>query len=83
MDGEQRMTSLEFAKVTGKQHKDVMKAIRNMEVAWEKITRRKFAPCERTVEYPNGSVKKFPFIHSPKPSVCTSPPSSTTRLAHD
>ena len=32
----QRMTSLEIAELTGKQHKDVLKAIRNMEPAWEK-----------------------------------------------
>ena len=34
--GEQRMTSLEIAELTGKQHKNVMQAIRNMEPAWEK-----------------------------------------------
>ena len=39
----QRMTSLEIAEVTGKQHKDVMKAIRNMEPAWEKVNGRNFA----------------------------------------
>ena len=33
------MTSLEIAELTGKQHKDVMKAIRNMEPAWEKNSR--------------------------------------------
>ena len=32
----QRMTSLEIAEVTGKQHKNVMQAIRKMEPAWEK-----------------------------------------------
>ncbi len=35
-DNDQRMTSLEIAEVTGKQHKNVMQAIRNMEPAWEK-----------------------------------------------
>ncbi len=39
------MTSKQIAEITGKQHKDVLKAIRNMEPAWEKITRRKFALC--------------------------------------
>ncbi len=40
----QRMTSLEIAELTGKQHKDVLKAIRNMEPAWEFIHRKlKFA----------------------------------------
>ena len=31
----QTMTSLEIAELTGKQHKNVMQAIRNMEPAWE------------------------------------------------
>ena len=39
----QMMTSLEIAELTGKQHKDVMKAIRNMEPAWVKECGRKFA----------------------------------------
>ena len=42
----QRMTSLEIAAITGKQHKDVMRAIRNMEPAWEKVNGRKFALVE-------------------------------------
>ena len=37
------MTSLEIAQVTGKQHKDLMRAIRNMEPAWVKVNGRKFA----------------------------------------
>ena len=40
------MTSLEIAELTGKQHKDVMKAIRNMEPAWVKVNGRKFALVE-------------------------------------
>ena len=39
----QNMTSLEIAQVTGKMHKDVMKAIRNMEPAWLKVNGRNFA----------------------------------------
>ena len=42
----QHMTSLEIAEVTGKQHKDVLKAIRNMEPAWMKVNGRKFALVE-------------------------------------
>ena len=44
----QRMTSLEIAELTGKNHRDVLKAIRNMEPAWDKITERKFALSEYT-----------------------------------
>ncbi len=43
---EERMTSIGIAEITGKKHKDVMKAIRNMEPAWEKVNGRKFAPVE-------------------------------------
>ena len=39
----QTMTSLEIAELTGKQHNDVLKAIRKMEPAWEKITQGKFS----------------------------------------
>ena len=46
---EQTMTSLEIAELTGKQHKDVMKAIRNMEPAWEKVCGRNFALTSRTI----------------------------------
>ena len=42
-NGEPRMTSIEIATLTGKQHKDVLKAIRNMEPAWAQVAGRKFA----------------------------------------
>lgn len=42
------MTSLEIAEITNKQHKDVMRSIRNMEVAWEKVNGRKFALVDYT-----------------------------------
>ena len=38
----QHMTSLEIAEVTGKQHKHLMRDIRNMEPAWEKVTQSRF-----------------------------------------
>ena len=31
------MSSLQIAEITGKLHKDIMRAIRKMESAWEKI----------------------------------------------
>lgn len=40
---EQRMTSLEIAEMTGKNHFDLMRAIRKMEDAWEKVNGCNFA----------------------------------------
>ena len=37
-NGTQMMTSLEIAEVTGKNHFDVLRAIRKMELAWQKVT---------------------------------------------
>ena len=42
----QTMSSLEIARLTGKPHNDVLKAIRAMEPAWEKITEGKFSRSE-------------------------------------
>ena len=58
----QHMTSLEIAQLTGKQHKDVLKAIRNMEPAWENTTGRKFALCERSYMMANGVEKLQPYF---------------------
>ncbi len=55
-----RMTSLEIAEVTGKNHKDVLRAIRNMESAWENICKRKFALTSQKVEMPNGGTREEP-----------------------
>ena len=52
MDAEQRMTSLTIAQVTGKMHKDVLKAIRNIEAAWEKECGRKFALTSEKLAMP-------------------------------
>ena len=56
----QTMTSLEIAELTGKQHKDLMKAIRKMEPAWEKVHGRKFALMFREVKIGNGAVRHDP-----------------------
>ena len=58
--GEQRMTSIEIAELTGKQHNDLMKAIRKMEPAWEKICQGKFSLTSRTIVQPNGGTREVP-----------------------
>ena len=62
----QYMTSLEIAELTGKQHKNVMQAIRNMEPAWEKVTGLKFQLCEKSYLLANGVTKKQPFYQLTK-----------------
>lgn len=44
------MTSREIAELTGKQHAHLMRSIREMEPAWEKISRSKFGLAEYTDE---------------------------------
>ncbi len=56
----QTMTSLEIAELTGKQHKNVMQAIRNMEPAWEKTCGLKFQLTSRTIVQPNGGTREVP-----------------------
>jgi len=40
------MSSLQIAEITNRNHKDVLRAIRGMEQAWEKINGRKFTLVE-------------------------------------
>lgn len=40
---EEKMTSLQIAEITGKNHKDLMRDIRKMEESWVEIGQRKFA----------------------------------------
>lgn len=56
----QSMTSLQIAEATGKRHCDVLRAIKNMEPAWETVRGRKFALTLITNEMPNGATRKDP-----------------------
>lgn len=51
------MSSLEIAELIGREHKSVMRSIRNMESAWENVCGCKFALTSRKVEMPNGGFK--------------------------
>ena len=59
-ESQQTMSSLEIAKLTGKPHNDVMKAIRAMEPSWEKVSQGKFSLSSRKVQQPNGGVREYP-----------------------
>ena len=54
------VTSLEIAELTGKNHFDLMRAIRKMEPAWEKTCGCKFALTSRTINQPNGGTREVP-----------------------
>ena len=57
---EQRITSLDIAQVTGKPHNDVLKAIRKMEAAWEKVHKGKFSQMQIRIDLPNGGYRLVP-----------------------
>ena len=57
---EQRITSLDIAAVTGKSHKNVLQAIRNMEPAWEKECGLKFQLTSEKLSMPQGGVRLIP-----------------------
>ena len=59
-ESKQMMSSLEIAKLTGKPHNDVMKAIRAMESGWDKVSQGKFSLSSRKVQQPNGGVREYP-----------------------
>jgi phage regulator Rha-like protein len=56
------MSSREIAELTGKPHNDVLKAIRNMEFAWEKVNGGKFS----LVEYTDAKGEKRPMYELSK-----------------
>lgn len=58
---DERMTSLQIAEITGKPHNDVMKAIRKMEPAWERVQEGKFSLMQKEVETNNGGHKLRPY----------------------
>ena len=66
MAGTQHMTSLEIADLTGKQHKNVMRDIRNMEPAWEKVCGLNFELTSRIIIQPNGGTREVPCYSLPK-----------------
>ena len=63
---EQCMSSLDIAAVTGKPHKDVLKAIRTMEPAWEKECGLKFELTSERVKMPQGGVRLIPVFQLTK-----------------
>lgn len=65
-ESQQTMSSLEIAKLTGKPHNDVMKAIRKMEPAWEKVNGGNFSLMYRETEIGNGAKRSDPYYELTK-----------------
>lgn len=63
---EQCMSSLDIAAVTGKEHKNVLRAIREMEPAWEKECGLKFELTSERVKMPQGGVRLIPVFRLTK-----------------
>jgi phage regulator Rha-like protein len=63
---EQCMSSLDIAAVTGKEHKNVLRAIREMEPAWEKECGLKFELTSERVKMPQGGVRLIPVFQLTK-----------------
>lgn len=58
-DGRPTTTSLIVAEVFGKQHRDVLRAIRNLDCSQD-FHQRNFAQASQEVTQPNGGVAKYP-----------------------
>jgi len=56
-NGEQIITSLDIARLTGKEHKNVLRDIRNMEPAWEKSHQLKFEQMQIREKLPNNGYR--------------------------
>ena len=61
-----KMSSREIAELAGKRHDNVMRDIRNMEPAWEKLTALKF----EVSEYTDSTGRKLPEYQLDKREVC-------------
>lgn len=61
-----KMSSLEIAELVGREHKSVMRSIRNMESAWVKVQGRKFALLQKQTPTSNGGYKETPYYELTK-----------------
>ena len=63
---QQTITSMEIAEITGKNHSDVLRAIRKMEPAWEEVQKSKFTLLQRETTVNNGAKHLNPYYELTK-----------------
>lgn len=61
----ENMTSMDLANAVGKRHADVLRDLRQMSDAWQKVTERKFALSE----YIDSTGRKLPLYELSKPEI--------------
>jgi len=61
----ENMTSMDLANAVGKRHADVLRDLRQMSDAWQKVTERKFALSE----YTDSTGRKLPLYELSKPEI--------------
>lgn len=66
MTTQQTITSMEIAEITGRLHKNILAAIRNMEPAWVNVTGLNFKLCEKEYEIGRGAKKNMPYYELSK-----------------
>ena len=63
---EQTMSSFEIAKITGKQHKHVMRDIRDLNIGYENLHLPKIGQMFKITELPNGAKRNDPYFELTK-----------------
>ena len=63
---EQKMSSFEISKLTGKQHKHIMRDVRELNRAYENLHQPKIGLMFKITELPNGASRKDPYFELTK-----------------